>query len=168
MAPPDEDAGAGPDPPMKPTMSLREIGIFMNSKQRRATLQPMRGAGTAWLDQDDSGTYDPKAERRRAVTPTRRTKKQRADDDENGSSRASRQPRNTRRVGYALPITFTFTAQEGLDYLRSITPGPFSDTGSIDEDLSDSRSVGSDSDGSSLRNRRKTRQKKKSKSAPVR
>ena len=135
--------------------SIRDLGQILNSK-RRATVQgPIRGAATAWIDQDDSGTYDPKAARATPpVTPPRRTKALRVFDelDEDGNPK----PRLTRshRVGYSFPMTIVLTLEAGLDYLRSITPGPFNSE--ADDTLSESLDPEKDSGYGSF-SRRKTK-----------
>jgi hypothetical protein len=64
--------------------SIRDLGQILNSKRRAAVQQTIRGAATAWIDQDDSGTYDPKADRATPpVTPPRRAKKPKLIDELN-------------------------------------------------------------------------------------
>jgi hypothetical protein len=147
----------------KSIITLRDIAIQMNSK-RKAALKPMRGAGTAWLDQDNSGNYDPEAERRRRpATPSRRTKKSKTGVNEDVNPRPTRELKRSRYVGYSFPMTFKFTTDKGLTYLRSITPGPLSDAGSLSEGVSKSDLDECGSPKSSYKGRRRTRRNRKSK-----
>ncbi|KAF4637498.1 hypothetical protein G7Y89_g584 [Cudoniella acicularis] len=114
--------------------SIRAIGIILNSRRRTTTKDSIRGAATAWIDLDDSGTYDPKATR---VTPPRRVKRARVTRNANDGAPKVRKP--YRRVGYIQVLTFKFTQQKSLDYLRSITPATDSSNNSTeDEEFSDS------------------------------
>lgn len=115
-------------------MSIHEIGILLNSKKRAVAKGPGDIIGTAWIDVDDSGTYDPK---NGCVTPPRQPKKPRILRDPNDDD-APRAPRLQRpRVGYGLLVTFTFELEQSLDYLRSICPVPSQPTHS-DNILSES------------------------------
>jgi hypothetical protein len=107
--------------------SIRDLGQILNSKRRAAVQQTIRGAATAWIDQDDSGTYDPKADRATPpVTPPRRAKKLKLVNEPNKDGNQRPQMTRPHRVGYSLPMTIVLTSEAGLDYLRSITPGPLS------------------------------------------
>jgi hypothetical protein len=130
---------------------LRDLGIRLNSR-RTASLNPIRGVASAWIDQDDSGTYDPKESRAHANCQPRRAKMAKR---ENGQEDANREPktRRDREIGYSLPMTFAFTSKNALNYLRSITPGPFDDGASSPD--SDSGFV--DADGSSPLTHRKAK-----------
>jgi hypothetical protein len=105
---------------------LRDLGISMNS-QRNASQNHMRGAASACIDQDDSGTYDPnESSGKSSRTQPRRTKKARQEDEDAGVNQEPKVPRHN-TVGYSLPVTLTFASEQALNYLRSITPGPFDD-----------------------------------------
>jgi hypothetical protein len=130
---------------------LRDLGILLNSR-RNASLTAIRGATSAWIDQDDSGTYDPKEPRAKLSTiPVRRPKpiKQEDDDDENHGPKS----RRYKQVGYSFPMTFVLTSEEGLKYLRSITPGPFDSPADTLDKLSGSLDPG----GTSLIGRKVTK-----------
>lgn len=104
---------------------IREVGIFLNNKRRATAQQTLLGGATAWVDQDDSGTYDPKLERK--TPPLRKKAKRRRPAEGLGEDGNSKQRKRKRTTEYAGLITFNFTNQKALDYLRSISPGPFSD-----------------------------------------
>lgn len=150
----------GPSSGPEGYFSIRDIGMMMNAKRKAAT-QPMRGAGSAWLDQDDSGNYDPAQEgrRRRAETPPRRAaKRARVHNDEGGTPRPSREPRYGKKIGYgSFLVTLQVTSNKGLEYLRSISPGPYSDEESEESET--------DSD-QPLAARLKTRRSRKTKAKP--
>jgi hypothetical protein len=125
---------------------LREIGILMNSR-RPVSHNPFRGLASACIDEDDSGTYDPKDESRLKQAGsqprrTKRTKKAKRQDSEEDASLEGKSPQGG-ETEYSLPVTFALTSGEGVDYLRSITPGPFED---------DAISSSSDSGSESLDN----------------
>lgn len=146
-----------------PPNDFRELGLILN--KRRATQHvAIRGVGAAWIDQDDSGTYDPKKERATppATPPPRRRRRSPTDDDDEDRPR----PRKShRRIGYRSLLTFSFTSQKALDYLKSISPGPYdSRTATPEDELSDSTSEAEENDmfGPPLKcrkTRRSTRQR---------
>lgn len=97
----------------------REAGIRLNNRiRRKATLHAhINGLASSYLDQDTSGTYDPKSERASpSLSPPLRTRKPRAPG---GNSR----PRS-RTIGEPkeLIIRIKLTTPKSLKYLRSITP----------------------------------------------
>jgi hypothetical protein len=107
--------------------ALRDLGIQMNSR-RRAVQQTKVGLATGYIDQDDSGNYDPgaegakkRAQRKVALPVTPPPKKVRQEGDERRGKWAKRIP-----VGYSFPISFYFEKEKSLAFLRSITPGPYS------------------------------------------
>lgn len=137
--------------------SIHHLGIILNSK-RKAALEPIHGATTAWIDQDDSGTYDPNA---KAARPTaKRSKRVKLAADANGGPKSQK---SFRRAGYSLKVSFSFTDKKALEYLRSITPGPDdSETGSgSDEEVSDSESSDDESGSGPRRTRRKVKAPKR-------
>jgi hypothetical protein len=156
----------GPAPARPHSLTLRELGAVLNSSKRRAaTLHvAIRGAGTAWIDQDDSGTYDPDKER---VTPLarpqqRKTRAKKYDSD--GNTITPPRARKGPPRGYRSMLTFSLTSVEALDYLRSISPGPYesrstSPTTGISE-ISDIIERYEET-GPVLKRRRKTRKPKK-------
>jgi hypothetical protein len=105
---------------------LRDIGILMNSR-RTASLNAIRGIASACIDEDDSGTYDPKESRSKTTIfqPRRMKKAKRADGDEDPSQELG--TRRGTQAEYSLPITAPFSSPQGLDYSRSISPDPFDD-----------------------------------------
>lgn len=130
--------------------NIHDLGVILNSKRRR-NLHPMRGVGGAWIDRDRSGTYDPKLQRATPPsTPPIRVKRVRR------PSRARSPARHFRRVGYNLPISFKFTSNDALAYLRSITPGPCRSRSNSRERLV-SDSLSHSEDDTRRRSRRKTR-----------
>ena len=116
----------------------------MNSR-RPTSHNPLRGLASACIDEDDSGTYDPKEESRvkHASSQPRRTKKAKTNAD--GEDDAS--PRSETREGggaeYSLPVTLGLSSGESVESLKSITPGIFEDDVSSSSD-SDSESVGTE------------------------
>jgi hypothetical protein len=105
--------------------NVQALGIILSSRRRKHH-QPMRGVGGAWLDQDKSGTYDPKLQA--ATPPARRIKRARRF---NGTACPSR---SFRRKGYSLPMSFKFTSNRALSFLRSITPGPYTPHSTSNDD----------------------------------
>ena len=136
---PTEDSYFSEAPTCPRPFDLRNLGVILNNKRRATQHVAIRGAGTAWIDQDDSGTYDPTKERATPpATPPRRRKRPRI--TESGDDLPRPQPQKSRRaVGYRSLLTFSFTSQKALDYLRSLTPGPFdSQSTAPDDGLSES------------------------------
>jgi hypothetical protein len=157
-----EDYDATPEKSRMPR-NIRELGILLNRKRRAAIQSTARGAATAWIDQDESGTYDPK--RKRATPPEcapKKVKRQRLPeefDDENGHPKPRR---HYHPVGYGFPMAFVFKSEKALNYLRSITPGPFgSPSSSADDELSDSSTDSDSGYGSFPKLRKKTKQPKR-------
>ena len=168
---PTEDSYFSEAPARPKSLGLRDLGIILNNK-RRATLHvAIRGAGTAWIDQDDSGTYDPKKDRvtpSPLLTPLRRRRRARAYDEDDQTTTPPR-PRKRPPVGYRSLMTFSFTSARALNYLRSITPGPFdSQSTTLDEDFSDSSGLGEEYDFGPPLKTRKTRRPRKIHKTPER
>ncbi|RDW82434.1 hypothetical protein BP6252_03546 [Coleophoma cylindrospora] len=97
--------------------NIRDLGIVFNNKMRLRQPQHQRGFGTAWQDLDDSGTYDPKIEQRLLRKKARNV---RTELDEKSTGR--KHDRHGTDSGSMMP--FKLAGSNGLDYLRSITPGP--------------------------------------------
>ena len=139
--------------------TFRNLSILLTKRRRAAAQNAMRGGATAWIDQDDSGTYDPK--RKRATPdelPQKKAKRQRISSELNEEGNL-KQKRFYKKVGYSLMVTLTLESEKGKEYLRSITPGSV-DSESSNETESDS-STDSDHDsgyGSFLKPRRRKRQ----------
>lgn len=137
---------------------IRQVGIFLNHRRRAASQQTLLGGATAWVDQDDSGTYDPKLARK---TPPLRKKAKRRRTAEGLDENSNPKPRNRGRTSeYGGLITFSFTGKKALEYLRSISPGPFSDN-SEESSLEINGEDGGSGSGS-FRRRKRARQVKKS------
>ncbi|KAH8687398.1 hypothetical protein BGZ60DRAFT_522061 [Tricladium varicosporioides] len=97
--------------------TIRELGILLNSK-RRAAAGSLRGTASAWIDLDDSGTYNPKGLR---VTPPRKLKIARVLQPAFDGNAVTKTRKPYRKVGYGFLVTLKFIEQKSLDYLRSIT-----------------------------------------------
>jgi hypothetical protein len=132
---------------------LRDLTILLNSRSRAARQGAIRGAATAWIDQDDSGNFDPKAAKR--ASAPRRTKRKTSVED--GSAKPTR---SNRRVGYSFPFVFNLNFEAGLEYLRSITPGPEGSQSTTVDELSESESS-SDEDVSYRKRRRRIKKPKR-------
>lgn len=139
---PTEESYFSEAPAHRKSIGLRDLGVILNNKRRATRHVPIRGAGTAWIDQDDSGTYDPKKDRATPTPPltrSRRRRRARTYGEDDGSVTPSPRTRRSRsQVGYRSSIVFYFTSEKALNYLRSITPGPFDrQSATLDGDLSD-------------------------------
>lgn len=169
---PTEDSYFSEAPTRPKLLGLRDLGIILNNK-RRATLHvAIRGAGTAWIDQDDSGTYDPEKDRATPsplLTPPRRRRRARVYDKDDESVTPPLRPRKLPPVGYRSLMTFSFTSKRALNYLRSITPSPFdSQSTTLDKDLSDSEGLGEGYNFGPPIKTRKTRRQRKARETPDR
>ena len=130
---------------------LRDIGILINSR-RTASLHAIRGVASAYIDEDDSGTYDPKeSQSKTTISQPRRTKKAKKGDGDGDPNQG--QTRRDTQVGYSLPITFVLNSAKGRNYLRSISPGPFDDDSNNPEKSTESLNV----DGGILFTRRQVK-----------
>ncbi|KAH6682805.1 hypothetical protein B0J14DRAFT_528407 [Halenospora varia] len=114
--------------------TIRELGILLNSK-RRTAVDSLRGAASAWIDLDDSGTYNPKG---LCVTPPKKPKRARISRPVDDGNAVPKTRKPYRKVGYGFLVTLKFTEQKSLDYLRSITPHKEDPHGSDIDDESDS------------------------------
>jgi hypothetical protein len=96
----------------------------------------MRGSATAWLDQDDSGTYDPKRKRATPDEQRKKAKKQKRSSvsDEDGRLKSRREDG---KVGDSLVVTLTLGTEKGVEYLRSIA-GPDGEEPSSSDSSADS------------------------------
>jgi hypothetical protein len=134
--------------------AIRNLGIQLLSKRRAAVQSAMRGGATAWLDQDDSGTYDPK--RKRATPdecPPKKPKRRKVREEGEETELRIR-----RLKGYSYMITLPLNFERGLEYLRSITPGSVSSSSSDSDDSSDSSTDSDSGYGSFPKRKRKKRQ----------
>ena len=171
---PTEDSYFNGHPPRSQTVpfvqDLRNLGVILNNRRRAATQHvTLRGAGAAWIDQDDSGTYDPKKERATPpatpIAPRQRSRTLQDEDENEASSSKARKPH--RRIGYRSILTFSFTSNKALDYLRSIPPGPYdSQSPTPDAELSDSSVPQDDVFGPLLRRRKVRRSTRQRETAP--
>ncbi|RDW75755.1 hypothetical protein BP5796_06576 [Coleophoma crateriformis] len=97
--------------------NIRDLGIIINNKMRLRQPQHQRGFGTAWQDLDDSGTYDPKIEQKLLRKKARNVRRE-LDEKSTGGNH------DRHETDSGSMMTFKLTGGKGLDYLRSITPGP--------------------------------------------
>lgn len=122
---------------------FRDLAISLNAGRNRrpGTLQAaIQGFSTAYVDQDTSGTYDPKRVRATPPpTPISRPIRERPQKDENGQLRPGNGKR--KRVGYTFPVKLTLKSKKGLDYLKSIPEGPYSSESEAEDEtlISDSK-----------------------------
>jgi len=107
-------------PPRPRILGLRELGIMMNTK-RQARLLPMRGTASGRYDHDDSGTYNPHKHASPRPTRARNSKRVRLEDDQDGKQRC-RRSKASNSVSNSIVMTFSFSKEASLHYLRSITP----------------------------------------------
>lgn len=144
VAPEDDYFAAYASAPDKIRMpkGTRELGILLNNRRRAAINKSVRGAATAWIDEDDSGTYDPKLIRRTPASPSKRAKRIRTsevplDNDGNPKPRKA-----SRQIGfrYTLVVELPFKSKKALNYLQTLPAGPY-DTES-DGDVSGSDDSG--------------------------
>lgn len=149
---------------------LRDLRVILNNKRRATQHIAIRGVGNAaaWLDQDDSGTYDPNKEGATPPnTPPRTKKRSRTHEDDHPRPR-TQTPHIPK--GYCSLVTLSFTGEKALEYLRSVTPGPFdSQSTTPDDDLFESPlNQEEDNIFSPHLTRRKTRRAKKPKGLSLR
>jgi hypothetical protein len=136
------------------TKNIHEIGVALNSR-RKAAPDTIIGAATAWIDRDDSGTYDPDAERVRSTA--RRNKRVRVV----GSGNKDDAPKSRKKNRPPETLVLKFANEKSLDYLRSITPDSEVPGSSSANELSDSEDSEGDSGIGSRRTRRKPKQPKR-------
>ena len=113
-------------------VAIKSIGILLNTRSKRAAMHlAIQGLSTGYVDQDNSGTYDPKLDR---ATPPRTPIARRERDPSAGPNQTK-----TKKVGYSFPVILTLKSAKSLDYLRSISPalGLYSSSSS---ELADDRS----------------------------
>ncbi|CAG8957737.1 hypothetical protein HYFRA_00000074 [Hymenoscyphus fraxineus] len=99
---------------------IRELAIQFNSRRRVATTSI--GMTSTWLDQDTSGTYNPRGGR--LTPPAPKTKKPRVERSTNDGDNAAQQVKRI-PVGYSYLMSFKFAGDTGKEYLKTITPGPY-------------------------------------------
>lgn len=116
---------------------LRELAAAINNKRRAATNREFRGGATAYIDEDESGTYDPKKARRTPPSPSRPAKRVKIshplDEDRNPKPK-----KPTKQIGfrYSLVVKLEFKSKEALDYLSSIPAGASGPlTGNVEEEV---------------------------------
>ncbi|KAH7357252.1 hypothetical protein BKA65DRAFT_580709 [Rhexocercosporidium sp. MPI-PUGE-AT-0058] len=121
---------------------IKKLAALINNRKRAATKRELRGGATGYIDEDESGTYDPKEARRTPPSPPRPAKRVKInhalDKDENPQSK-----KPTKQIGfqYSLMVKLDLKSEKGLDYLRSLPAGTSGHPpGFIEEDI--------DSDGS--------------------
>lgn len=135
-------------------ISLNPLGIRCFPR-REGTLQGLLGFSTGYVDQDTSGTYDPKRERvTPPATPEIRQKPKFIPNSKEGGEPAPKRIRH--KVGYDIAIKIRFESEDAREYLRSITPGPYSDKSGDEQDERNSQDYG-DCGRRSVMRRRKLR-----------
>jgi hypothetical protein len=140
------------------TSGLRDLTILLNSRNRAARQGAIRGVATAWIDQDDSGNFDPKAAKRAAAP---RRAKRKVSVEARGEDGSAKPRRSNRRVRYSFPFIFKLDFPAGLEYLRSITPGPEgSQSNNAEDEASESESSSDDDFGFRGLYKRRRRAKK--------
>ncbi|TGO24335.1 hypothetical protein BPAE_0105g00010 [Botrytis paeoniae] len=110
--------------------NFQELSIMFNSTKRTAAIKGQaQRIGIAGADRDDSGTYDPSLERKRNTRSTRATtKKTKENAGETVKSASAGNGRKTKEQGsFELMVTIKLTSERGLQYLRTVTPGPEDD-----------------------------------------
>ncbi|KAG4434896.1 hypothetical protein IFR05_009626 [Cadophora sp. M221] len=99
----------------------KELGAFINNKRRAATNRELRGGATAYIDEDESGTYDPKKARRTPPSPPRPAKRVKTFNalDEDGNPRPEKL---AKLIGfrYSLVVKLAFKSEKALNYLDSL------------------------------------------------
>lgn len=140
---------------------IRELNTFLNRKKRAAAQNVMRGAATAYIDQDESGTYDPDKERIHPRRTRKRLKRVDNNDDDEDHEPRARGSGRARTKGYGLLLTLPFESEKGLRFLRSLPAGTMqSDEGNeVHGDL-DSDHDDDDEYGGSYGTRRAKRHRK--------
>lgn len=115
---------------LKQQRSIRALATEIQSRKRAAAQAGLRkaaGGATAYIDQDESGTYDPNPKRKRATPAPSSKKPKRARIlapeglDEDGNPKLGK--RNM--IGYRNLVSFKFEKESSLAYLRTLTPEPF-------------------------------------------
>lgn len=146
------------------TRSLQGLSVFFNRQRRAAAQGPLKGGASGWIDQDDSGTYDPAQKLKRLThakvkAGARRAKRKQelvSDTDDDNDNEESEDRYSRKNVGYGLMMTFSFVKPASKSYLRSITPS-FSEeeVSSQSDSEEDSSFSGPFEKAKKLRNRKK-------------
>ncbi|KAK0117384.1 hypothetical protein ONS96_013214 [Cadophora gregata f. sp. sojae] len=126
---------AGSRRPQMPA-GVRELAAAINNRRRAATNREYRGVATAYIDEDESGTYDPKKSRRTPPSPLRSAKRVRVSNAVNKDG-TLKPKRPTKQIGfrYEMLVKFKFQSNKALDYLRTLPPGPYeSQSSNADEE----------------------------------
>ncbi|TGO50168.1 hypothetical protein BOTNAR_0403g00020 [Botryotinia narcissicola] len=131
--------------------NFQELSIMFNSTKRNVAIKGQaQRIGVAGADRDDSGTYDPSLERKRNTRSTRvTTKKNKENREETVKSVGMDSGRKPKEQGsFELIVTIKLTSERGLEYLRTITPGPEDDQRNFPpiHDADDEDSSGEDDD----------------------
>ncbi|CZT43913.1 uncharacterized protein RSE6_04018 [Rhynchosporium secalis] len=107
-------------------LGIRELAASINNRRRAATNREFRGAASAYIDEDESGTYDPRTARRTPHSPARPTKRVKTSE---GRTPRSRKPAKQIGFRYSLVVKLQLNSKKGLKYLSSIPAGPSITTG---------------------------------------
>jgi len=101
---------------------VRESAVRYNSRRQSTLHAANHGIATAYVDQDTSGTYDPKE----VSTVIRRSRKRAANSTGHlDTIRKSIDKRPRRYAGYGYVVILELIGK-ALEYARSISPGPLS------------------------------------------
>ncbi|KAH7407159.1 hypothetical protein BKA64DRAFT_408541 [Cadophora sp. MPI-SDFR-AT-0126] len=115
----------------------RELAAAINNRRRAATNRAFRGVATAYIDEDESGTYDPKRARKTPPSPSRPAKRVKTSNAVNkDGTLVSKKP--TKQIGfrYEMLVKLKFHSKKALDYLRALPVGPYgSQSSNADEEL---------------------------------
>jgi hypothetical protein len=135
--------------------------MVANGNRYNLFLAHSRDDYSGYIDQDDSGNYDPvaegakkRAQRKVALPVTPPPKKVYQEGDGRRGKWAERIP-----VGYSFPISFYFKKEKSLVFLRSITPRPYSSPSSSASDTDSNSEDSEDEEGYDMR--RKIRRPKR-------
>ena len=110
--------------------------LLSTTEGRAATNREFRGGASAYIDEDESGTYDPKKARRTPPSPSRPAKRVKTSNAFNDGT--PKPKKLTKQVGfrYSMVVKLKFESKKSLDYLRSLPAGPYgSQSSNADEEI---------------------------------
>lgn len=146
---------AGSRRPQMPA-GARELAAAINNKRRAATNREFRGGASAYIDEDESGTYDPKKARRTPPSPSRPAKRVKTSNAFNDDG-TPKPKKLTKQVGfrYSMVVKLKFESKKALDYLGSLPAGPY---GSQSSNADEGNNSGDDSGyGGSFKRKREVK-----------
>lgn len=123
---------------MRLPQGVRELAMRLNHRRRAATNQNFRGGTSAWIDQDTSGTYDPKRARRTPPSiPVKRVRLEAVGDEASAKVR-----KLARKIGFveSFIIKLPFKSEKALNFLKTLPIGemgtkPYESTDDSESDL---------------------------------